>query len=127
MAHRSRLGGFIIDCETADPRTAAEFWAAALGSGLEPEGMAHHAKYIRLDPQGGLYLEVQAVDHPSRVHLDIETDDIAAEVARLERLGARRLAAVQDWMVMEAPTGHRFCVVRAQTPDFAARATLWED
>ena len=56
------------------------------------------------------------------VHLDIESDDVAAEVARLERLGARRIAAVRTWVVMEAPTGHRFCVIRAQTPDFDARA-----
>ena len=34
-------------------------------------------------------IEVQTVDHPSRVHLDIETDDIEAEVRRLEGLGAK--------------------------------------
>ena len=50
------------------------------------------------------------------MHLDIESDDVAAEVARLEKLGARRVGAVRTWVVMEAPTGHRFCVIRAQTP-----------
>ena len=49
------------------------------------------------------------------MHLDIESDDIPAEVARLERLGARKVAEVRTWVVMEAPTGHRFCVIRAQT------------
>ncbi len=68
---------------------------------------------------------VQAVDHPSRVHLDIETDDIEAEVERLEALGARRIAHVKGWWVMEAPTGHRFCVVRPQRPDFEERANDW--
>ncbi|MFO1106956.1 MAG: VOC family protein [Amaricoccus sp.] len=123
MAHRSRLAGFIIDCEATDPAVGAAFWAAALGSGQERED----ASYVRLDRQRGLHLEIQAVAHPSRVHLDIETDDIQAEVARLERLGARRIGEVGTWMVMEAPTGHRFCVIAAETPDFATNARLWKD
>jgi hypothetical protein len=60
------------------------------------------------------HIEVQQVEHESRVHLDIESDDIEAEVRRLESLGARRLQNVQTWVVMEAPTGQRFCVVRPQ-------------
>ena len=84
-------------------------------------------KYVKLDPQAGLHVEVQKVDHPSRVHLDIESDDVEAEVARLERLGAKRVAKVRTWVVMEAPTGHRFCVIRAQTRDFDAKANTWED
>ena len=63
-------------------------------------------------------MEVQKVEHPSRVHLDIEADDVPAEVARLEGLGARRVAEVRTWVVMEAPTGQRFCVIRAQTEGF---------
>ncbi len=57
---------------------------------------------------------LQQVSHASRVHLDIESDDVEAEAARLERLGARRVEKVKTWWVMEAPTGHRFCVVRPQ-------------
>jgi hypothetical protein len=68
---------------------------------------------------------VQKVSHASRVHLDIETDDIEAEVRRLETLGARRIQAVSTWWVMEAPTGQRFCVVRAASTSFAERATQW--
>jgi hypothetical protein len=67
------------------------------------------------------------VSHASRVHLDIETDDIDAEVRRLEKLGAKRVQAVHDWWVMEAPTGQRFCVVRATSKSFADRATRWSD
>ena len=86
MAHRSRLAGFIIDCRTDDLEAAAGFWAAALGDRKrrKPQG-----KYVKLDPQAGLHVEVQKVEHASRVHLDIESDDIPAEVARLERLGAK--------------------------------------
>ena len=124
MAHRSRLAGLIIDCDTDDLQGAAAFWSAALGDRRprKPQG-----KYAKLDDQAGLYAALQKVKHPSRVHLDIESDDIEAEVARLERLGARRVANVRTWVVMEAPTGHRFCVVRAQSRDFDATARTWED
>lgn len=64
---------------------------------------------------------VQKVTHESRVHLDVETDDIEAEVARLEKLGAKRVGDVKRWVVMEAPTGQRFCVVRPQRSDFQER------
>jgi len=59
------------------------------------------------------------------VHLDIETDDIEAEARRLEALGARRIEQVHTWLVMEAPTGQRFCIVRPQRSDFAAGANQW--
>ena len=76
------------------------------------------------DGNEDLMILLQKVSHPSRVHLDIETDNIEAEVARLEALGARRLEKINTWWVMEAPTGHRFCVVRPQRdgemPDDAA-------
>ncbi len=48
-----------------------------------------------VDPNSQLHIEVQQVDHPSRVHLDIETNDIAAEVKRLERLGAKVIKLVR--------------------------------
>jgi hypothetical protein len=84
-------------------------------------------KYKALtDAQHGLDIEVQIVDHPSRVHLDIEADDIDAEVRRLEKLGAKRMQQIQSWWVMEAPTGQRFCVVRASTASFDQRATQWK-
>ncbi len=71
-------------------------------------------------------MEVQKVDHPSRLHLDIETDDIEAEVSRLEGLGARRIGPVHNWVVMEAPTGQRFCVVNPQRSSFEETANSWQ-
>jgi predicted enzyme related to lactoylglutathione lyase len=122
--HRSRLAGFIIDCKTDDVDAAAQFWSAALGMPVRGES---GSAYRQLDhAPGGLHVEVQRVSHPSRVHLDIETDNIEAEVARLERLGARRIDKVRTWIVMEAPTGQRFCVVRPQSEDFPAAANSWE-
>ena len=123
MAHRSRLGGISVDCRTDDLAGAAAYWSEMLGravTGSEPN-------YLKLEPEPGMSIEVQAVAHDPRVHLDIETNDVAAEVARLERLGATVVAPVKDWVVMQAPTGHRFCVVPADGPEFEALSTVWED
>jgi hypothetical protein len=65
--------------------------------------------------------------HESRLHIDIEADDIPAEVARLKRLGAKVVDSVKSWVVMQAPTGQRFCVVRVQRPGFPKNANRWED
>lgn len=120
--HRSRLAGIIIDCQTDDLEGAAGFWSAVFGDARPPEAADG---YVKLERQGGFNTEVQLVEHPSRVHLDIESDDIEAEVARLQALGATRVANVKHWVVMQAPTGHRFCVIRAQTPDFEEKAHTW--
>ena len=115
--HKSRLAGFIIDCNTANLTRAAAFWGAALRMDVQPLPADEGEKYVRLvDPDGRLHIEVQAVTHPSRVHLDIESDDVDAEASRLELLGATRVAQIHTWWVMEAPTGQRFCVVRAKPP-----------
>lgn len=122
--HKSRLAGFIIDCEGKDLDGAVRFWSAALG--LAPAGRDGE-RYEKLDASArDLYAEVQVVDHPSRVHLDIEADDLEAEVARLEALGARRVARIETWVVLEAPTGQRFCVVRPQNRDFDQNANTWK-
>lgn len=123
--HRSKLAGFIIDCQTADLTQAADFWGSALGMPVRdlPPGEETYKKLE--DLQHGLHIEVQTVSHPSRVHLDIETDDIDAEVRRLEKLGAKRVQFVHTWWVLEAPTGQRFCVVSASSTNFAAKATQW--
>jgi predicted enzyme related to lactoylglutathione lyase len=122
--HRSRLAGFIIDCQTDNLDSAAQFWSAALGLPLRTE---QDPGYRLLEnAPGDLHVEVQQVSHPSRVHLDIESDDIEAEAQRLEALGARRVAVIKTWIVMEAPTGQRFCVVRPQSQQFAAEANHWK-
>lgn len=125
--HRSRLAGFIIDCRTDDLGEAARFWGKALGYSIHRPDDPAEGNYVHLQtgPEE-MHIEVQSVDHPSRVHLDIEADDIGAEVARLEQLGAKRIAKVKNWVVMEAPTGQRFCVVRPQRENFSARANEWQ-
>ncbi len=125
--HKSRLAGFIIDCNTDDVRSAATFWGSALGMDLRPLPGPEGKNYIQLvDPSDRLHVEVQSVSHPSRVHLDIESDDVEAEVSRLESLGAKRVQYVQTWWVMEAPTGQRFCVVRAKPGTLNQRSSHWD-
>jgi predicted enzyme related to lactoylglutathione lyase len=123
--HKSRLAGFIIDCHTDDLEAATRFWTQALGLAVRAPASPDPRYRTLATADDQPHLEVQQVDHPSRVHLDIETDDIEAEVARLERLGARRIGPVRTWYVMEAPTGQRFCVVPPTRADFAARAHSW--
>ena len=125
--HRSRLAGFIIDCNTDNLEQAAEFWSAALGYELRPKAEEASPLYRQMQTEKlGLHVEVQTVEHESRVHLDIESDDVEAEVRRLEALGAKRIGKVHTWCVMEAPTGQRFCVVRPQNEGFPEQANVWK-
>ena len=125
--HKSRLGTLVVDCEVDNLDTAIEFWSGALGGTIsrrfEQPGDENYA-LVETYP-GNLRILLQKVLHPSRVHLDIEADDIEAEVSRLEELGAKRVEKIREWWVMEAPTGHRFCVVRVQREGFEEHANEW--
>jgi predicted enzyme related to lactoylglutathione lyase len=124
--HKSRLSNIIIDCHTDDIDAAAEFWAAAIGRVAESDADASEPYRLLEGPSDEMKILVQAVQHESRVHLDIETNDVEAEASRLERLGAKRIAKVKTWWIMEAPTGQRFCVVRPQRADFEDNANVWQ-
>jgi hypothetical protein len=120
--HKSRLVAIGIDCQDANLEQAAGFWSKALGRNVS----YNEGNYAGLEDRANQPIVfVQKVDHPSRVHLDIETDDVDAEVARLESLGAKRVKQIQTWWVMEAPTGHRFCVVRVQRGKLSDDASEW--
>jgi len=125
--HCSRLAGVIIDCKTDDLEAAADFWGKALGAPPTADANIEESPYVELRmPEDENYVEIQVVDHPSRVHIDIESDDIEAEVQRLEALGAKRIADIKRWCVMEAPTGQRFCIVPVVSRDFDKKANKWE-
>jgi hypothetical protein len=124
--HRSRLCAVLIDCKTADIVEAAVFWSRALGRAIDPDHPGTRGNYCMLEtPPDEPIVQIQRVDHESRVHIDIESDDIPAEVARLETLGARVVDRLERWVVMQAPTGQRFCVVRVQRPGFPKNSTIW--
>ncbi|HLJ20473.1 MAG TPA: VOC family protein, partial [Stellaceae bacterium] len=99
--HHSRLCALLIDCKTDDIDEAARFWGAALGRPVDLKHPMSRGNYRMLEtPPDEPVVEIQRVEHESRVHLDIETDDIPAEVARLEKLGATISKRLERWVVM---------------------------
>ena len=126
--HHSRISAFVLDCQVDDLKAAAEFWSKALGRPIANADQDGDGKYAELKTGADEpFLLLQRVDHAARMHLDIETDDIEAEASRLEKLGARRLEFVRGrWWVMQAPSGHRFCVVRPQRERFGPHLNRWE-
>jgi len=125
--HCSRINGLLIDCKTDDIDAAAQFWAHALGRPVDMKHPRSRGNYRMLEtPPDELSVQVQRVDHESRVHIDIETDDIPAEVARLEKLGAKVDERKERWVIMRAPTGQRFCIVRVQRTNWPKNANRWD-
>jgi glyoxalase superfamily protein len=127
--HRSRLVQLMLDCDEnqVTMEDGIRFWGQALGLSPDPKDEPDD-RYRNLIGRRGLpNLALQRVSEPSAIHLDIETDDVEAEVKRLEALGAVRKYQKHTWWVMRAPTGHDFCVVRPQTEDFPGDANVWPD
>ena len=120
--HRSRIGIVLIDHDAAHHDAALAFWAGVQGVRPRQDGV-----YSSVGEAGTLNIEVQRLDGgASRVHLDIETDDVAAEVARLEGLGASVTERRDGYVIMADPGGVVFCVVPVQTGDrFVEDALEW--
>src|SRR5581483_5940893 len=85
-------------------------WQDAVGQPLPQLSFPEYHGALLHGGEFGLLLQ-RLGEGPARVHLDIHTDDAAAEVARLERLGAQRVQLVEEWHVMRDPAGLLFCVV----------------
>jgi hypothetical protein len=114
--------------DTTDPARIAPFWEAALGwrrtydtpdeivleppEGSPEDGVAPDLLFLRVP-------EDKAAKN--RLHFDLRPDDQAAEVARLESLGARRISVGQGddvtWVVLSDPDGNEFDVLRALTAE----------
>lgn len=124
--HQSRLGAIVIDCQEPDDLQAlAGFWCGALGLSVSSD--QPDDRYVALTgPEGEARVIIQRVEHEPRVHLDIETDDKEAEAKRLIALGAKPVGKVKSWHVLEAPSGHRFCLIGPGRAGFAEKANRWE-
>jgi len=123
---------FIIDCNDLD--RATEFWSAALDATEEPVAEQSRAIYRRLRlPDSDIRILLQRTDDQKvskeRMHLDIETDDVEAEVQRLEKLGAVRWDHQQergfDFWVLRDPWGNEFCVLPPMFPELLAHRPPW--
>jgi len=124
--HRSRLGTVIIDFDEESFEAGAAFWSAALGRERLGRSERFESLRGRLGGEGGLYIGLQrGMNDPQKFHLDIEADDVEAEVSRLEGLGAEVKARIRRHVVMRAPGGHTFCVIPASRGDFSATAKSW--
>jgi predicted enzyme related to lactoylglutathione lyase len=132
--HRSRLCQFVIDVDDLDQ--GVTFWTAALGATEEPlpEISSHIYRQLRL-PDSEIRILLQATTdpktHKERMHLDLETDDVEAEVIRLEALGATRWDHQQergfDFWVLRDPWGNEFCVLQPTFPDLLSRRPPWTE
>jgi Glyoxalase-like domain len=132
MPHRSRLAVLLLDLPPDLHAAGSVFWAGATGRTAEPQ--PDDPDWATLGSfADGIHLEVQRTGEGTapRWHVDVETDDVEAEVARLEGLGARRLRFVESseqggWWQMTDPAGLVFCVVGVQTgEEFERHAVSW--
>ncbi len=119
MAHHSRLDKIVIDVAPADHDREVAFWSGLLGQPLTPSERYPEYRWGEIPGQDVGILVQRLDDGASRVHVDIHTTDVDAEVTRLEQLGAVRIRQVHGWWIMQDPAGLPFCVI----PDRAERLT----
>jgi hypothetical protein len=112
--HATRLVQVCIDSPDRVYEQERQFWLAATGWGLEPSDRPEFGgkSYPPAGPVRLLYQRLGADDRgrSTRAHLDLATDDIPAEVARLVKLGATRIGPGSGWYALQDPAGLAFCV-----------------
>ena len=128
--HRSRIGVVLIDHPADRFDAAADFWTTARGGKRgASDSDAEASPYQSLEPlPGRVMLELQRTGTGTapRIHLDIETDDVEAEISRLTAAGAQIHERRNGYAIMTDPGGLLFCVVPVQTgADFEVHAVAW--
>lgn len=124
--HRSRLVGILIDTPAAQVGAEVDFWSGALGVPAYPApGEEQYTALLGAVPD--FFTVVQSIDGAPRYHVDIETDDLAAEVARLTALGAEKVTQWKEAHTLRTPGGHLLCVVpiHSDPETFARSARTW--
>jgi catechol 2,3-dioxygenase-like lactoylglutathione lyase family enzyme len=124
--HRGKLSGILIDCDEETMEAATRFWSQALGM-PEISPRKQGSPYVNLQGRvDSVHVELQQIGSASRIHLDIESDDIEAEVQRLVGLGARKKEFIHAWWVMEDPAGMLFCVIPQVDEESLGDANVWD-
>jgi predicted enzyme related to lactoylglutathione lyase len=131
--HRSRVCHFVIDVSDLDQ--GVSFWSATLNAINEPlpETSNHIYRHLRL-PDSEIRILLQKTGDQKlskeRMHLDLETDDVEAEVKRLETLGAKRWDHRQErgfeFWVMRDPWENEFCVLQTEFPELLGKVEPWK-
>ena len=127
MTHRSRLTAVLVDVPAGEHQRVTDFWSQARGA--EAKRIDNHPEYAFFgEVTPGIEFMVQSTgDASPRVHFDIESDNVDAEVERLKKLGAVEVERIHSWVVMRDPCGTTFCVVRVQVQEmFDKHATDWD-
>jgi hypothetical protein len=111
VTHYSRLCMAVIDVPEPDHDGELAFWRGAIGQPMKR--LEAHPEYhgAQLHGQQAWLLIQRLGDGPPRIHLDFHTDDLDAEVVRLEALGAQRVQRLPNWWTMKDPAGLPFCIV----------------
>lgn len=127
MTHYSRVLKVVIDIPAPDHDREVSFWQGAIGQQFEQYERFPEYHGAQLPGQDIGLLTQRISDGTARVHLDIHTDDLNAEVARLERLGAERVQQVNLWWIMRDPAGLLFCVIPEPPGSLTDQnATRWD-
>jgi predicted enzyme related to lactoylglutathione lyase len=130
--HRSRLCHFVIDVSDLD--RGVSFWSAALNAVEEPVSEKSRGIYRKLRlPDSEIRILLQKTGDKKtskeRMHLDLEADDVEAEVRRLQTLGATRWDHQTergfDFWILHDPWGNEFCVLQPEFPELLARQEPW--
>jgi hypothetical protein len=124
--HRVLLRLIVLDLAPGVHDSARTFWADTVG-GRVTDGSSPEFSWIGGGASAAHLLVQRLEDGSSRLHFDLETDDIDAEVTRLERFGAERVERFEHWQVMRDPAGMLFCVVPAHSDGFEEQARTVED
>ncbi len=120
--HRVMLREVVIDVPSERLDATRRFWAGALDGTVRP--LTEFPEFAGLENPAALpHVGFQDIGSaPARFHLDIETDDIEAEVARLTGLGAVVEQRREHWVVLRDPAGLLFCVLPPESDEFAERS-----
>ena len=112
--HRTRLVQLCVDSPVVAHDRAVQFWRALLGGRWVDSRHPEFAGKWHDDAGSPLQLLFQRLDEPEgpvRVHLDVGTDDMDAEIVRLVALGAEDVGPGHGgWHVLRDPVGQVFCV-----------------
>lgn len=128
VMHRTTYGAIGIDVPFAARPRVTEFWSAALGA--TTQAVDGQPEYTDLDARfGGRGIFIQGIgEGQARLHLDLHTDDRAAEVRRLVKLGATVVGSHSSWDVLSDPAGILFCVCAVDPDDsILTDAVVYED